>query len=149
MAEPRVCSAISEGDRGRRTTVVRRTPRSITWTIECCLRVYQIIHRYRMVIDNFRVRHLNILNHLPVEIRRCNMITIKREAALRETPTSQAAFASALIEVVKARKANPPDPKAKDALDPYVRERAGHVPMIRPSRSPLLSERAWIEANGY
>jgi hypothetical protein len=37
---------------------------------------------------------------------------------------------------------------AKDALDTIARWRANRVPTIRPSRSPLLSESAWIEAFG-
>jgi hypothetical protein len=107
------------------------------------------IFRSDIVTVDFFVAHLNVLGRIPSRLRRCNSVTTKQEAALPETPTRQATWAPALIQVVGVRTANLPDPKAKDALDPYVRERASRVPMIPPSRSPVLSERAWIEANGY
>jgi hypothetical protein len=81
--------------------------------------------------------------------RRCNLITIKQEVALPDVPTSQVTLAPALIQAGGARRAGLPDPKTKDALDAVARWRASRVPMILPSRSPVLSERAWIEANGY
>jgi hypothetical protein len=38
---------------------------------------------------------------------------------------------------------------ALDGQDAVARWRASRVPMVLPSRPPVLSERAWIEANGY
>jgi hypothetical protein len=95
---------------------------------------------YDTVTVNLFVAALNVLGRFPSRLRRCNSVTTKQEAALPETPTRQTTLAPALIRVVGARTANLPDPKAKDSLDPYVRERASRVPMIPPSRSPVLSE---------
>jgi len=76
---------------------------------------------------------------------------------LREMPPTLRPAARWVFAVL--REAKGIDPKqflaeldrldARDALDAVARWRANRIPSIHPGRPAVLSERAWIEANGY
>ncbi len=123
-----------------------------TYQASLTLRLIKIARSRRMNLP--RVKAEAAARGLQILTRRGVKLTV---ASLRElTPTLRPAVrwaCEALYEVKGI------DPKqylheldrldALDALDAVARWRDRRQPTIYPNRSPVLSERAWIEANGY
>jgi hypothetical protein len=78
-------------------------------------------------------------------------------SSLREMPSTLRPAARWVCAVLREAKGIDPERylaeldrlDARDALDAVARWRANRVPTIHPGQPAVLSERAWIEANGY